>query len=899
MTRRPLCATYRLQFRNGVGFAEATALVPYLKALGVSHFYASPIFEASPGSTHGYDVVDYNRFEPELGGEEGFTALSDALRAAGIGLILDFVPNHMGVSPANRWWEDVLRWGEESRQADTFDISWEAERILIPVLGRPYGEALEGGDLTIVLDAKDTAFRFSAGGYELPIDPRTFPDIFAFLDHPLREPLIRRFAAAVPADAQDLSERLTDSLKNAGFRTALDSAIEAINADRAALHALHERQHWRLAWWRLAREKLSYRRFFEIADLIGVRQEIRRVFRDSHRRVVRLAGEGRLDGIRIDHVDGVADPKAYLSDLREAMGAAGKDDIVIHVEKILTGPERLRRSWNVEGTTGYEFITALSGLYVDAAQEEAMSAAYEDFVDDAARLEALVHKQKRAIFSQNLAGELSVLSDEALGVARRGLSTRDFGPDTLTRSILEVATALPVYRTYSGVDGVPPEDAAIIDEAVAWVKANRKVEADEPVEFVGRLLKLDFEDGRDMAGALNFTRRFQQTTGAVMAKAVEDTVFYQWNRLIALNEVGGEPDHYGADPAAFHAAMAVRIEDQPEGLLALSTHDTKRGEDARARIYTISEAPEQWNAIVKEMAGRLAHVRESLEDGGVSPDPATEWGFYQSLLGVLPADFNPADGKARESISTRMKAFMQKAVREAKRFTSWTAPNEPYEAALERFVEAAIEDEAVIRPFWESVQPFVAAGALTSLSQTLIRLGAPGVPDIYQGTEFWDNSLVDPDNRRPIDFAAVQAALEAGEDPDALAAAWRDGRVKAALNAAGLNERAAAPDLWTYGAYVPLELEGPAAGNFIAFARVSGEQVGIVIAPRLCLGLLDGARDLSPAQLRSTTITLPDALAGLALRDRLTGRSHGPGQTLDLATLFGPLPMALLVTRAH
>ncbi|WP_336743411.1 malto-oligosyltrehalose synthase [Aureimonas altamirensis] len=895
MTSRTLSATYRLQFRNGVGFDDARALVPYLTELGISHFYASPVFEASPGSTHGYDVVDYNRFEPELGGDASFDVLSDALRDAGLGLILDFVPNHMGVSPANGWWEDVLRWGSESRHAGTFDISWEAEKILIPVLGQPYGEALENGDLAVVLDIGRRELRFSTSGYELPVDPRTFPAIFGFLDHPQREPLIRLFAGAEPADGDDLVERIGELLEDRDFLAAFEQAVAKVNGDKVALHALHERQNWRLAWWRLAREKLSYRRFFEIADLIGVRQEVRRVFRESHRTIVRLAREGRLDGIRIDHVDGVADPKGYLGDLRTVLDRAGASEAVIHVEKILTGPERLRRSWNVEGTTGYEFISAISGLYVDAAQEAAMTQAYDAFVGGEATLEAQVHKQKRYIFSHNLAGELAVLTDIALSVARQGLATRDFGPDTLQRSILEFATALPVYRTYSGIDGIPAEDIEIIDGAVAWVQAARKVEADEPVAFVGRLLKLDFEDGAAMAGALDFTRRFQQTTGAVMAKAVEDTVFYRWNRLIALNEVGGEPDHYGADIDAFHTAMQIRLEDQPEGLLALSTHDTKRGEDARARIYTISEAPDAWNEIVRYAADALAPYRVSLDDGGLSPDPATEWGFYQSLLGVLPADFDPRDATARDEIRQRMRAFMEKAVREAKQFTSWTAPNEPYEEALLAFVDAAFEP-AFLEPFWERVQPFVAAGALTSLSQTLVRLGAPGVPDIYQGTEFYDNSLVDPDNRRLVDFDARLTALRSGEPVRDAAAHWRDGVAKARLTAVGLAARGARPGLFTVGDYLPLEVEGAAASHFLAFARLSGDDAAIVVAPRLCLTLLDGRSDLTGIAVGDTRVVVPAVLAGRRLSDAVTGKPVTLDRELRLAELFDGVPLALLST---
>ncbi|GGD36938.1 malto-oligosyltrehalose synthase [Aureimonas glaciei] len=899
---RQLIATYRLQFREGTDFETARALAPYLKSLGASHLYASPIFSASPESTHGYDVIDYNRFEENLGGEAGFVAMSDALAHEDVGLILDFVPNHMGVSPENAWWEDVLAWGRESRYANTFDIAWDAEKILVPVLAKPYGEASMDGDLKVVLDMAGSRLRFDAAGYQLPLDPRTLGHVFGFLDHAERDRLVRRFSVATPIEGEELAERLHEHLGDESFAAALDAAIQSINADQAALHALHEAQVWRLAWWRTAREKLTYRRFFEIADLIGVRQELRHVFRDSHRTVIRLARERRLDGIRIDHVDGLADPKNYLLDLRQAFQSVRRDP-VIFVEKILTGEERLRQSWNIEGTTGYEFISALSGLYVDADEEEGMTRAYAQFIGEEEDLRQMILRQKRSIFSRNLAGELAYLTGEALAVASRGLATRDLGPDTISRSIIEVAAALPVYRTYVGVDGVPAADRAIIDAAVLLAKSRREVEADEPIDFIGRLLTLDFDEGRDVAGALNFTRRFQQTTGAVMAKAVEDTVFFRYNRLIALNEVGGEPDHYGTDVSAFHAAMALRSEDQPEGLLASSTHDTKRGEDARARLYTLSEAPKRWSTLVESFAEAMGAYRIPVEGTIEAPDAASEWMFYQALLGVLPADFDPEDDAARLAIAGRLQTFMQKAVREAKRYTSWTSPAEAYEKGIEDFVAAALDRAATddfLHEFWDAVQPFVAAGALTSLSQALIKLTVPGVPDIYQGTEFYDLSLVDPDNRRGVDFAALAAALENGEAIHSSLDHWRDGMVKAKLTIAALHLRQTAPTLFTTGAYLPLTVEGSRAQNVVAFARLEeGRAATITIVPRLCLSMLEEGGSLRPKAdfWGDTRVLLPASLAGRAFDSVLGAGGTPEGESIALSALPEGLPFALLVSR--
>lgn len=901
---RPLVATYRLQFREGTTFQTARDIVPYLRKLGISHLYASPIFAATPGSTHGYDVANYNRFDEGLGGEAGFNGMSEALMGQSLGLILDFVPNHMGVSQKNAWWEDVLRWGRESRHAQTFDISWEAGKILIPILGRPYGTALREGDLSIIFNEEGNELRFDASGYQLPIDPRTFSQVFAFLKHDERDRLVRRFSAAAAPDADELADRFAEHLDDEAFRFALTGAIEAINADKAALHELHESQAWRLAWWRLAREKLSYRRFFEIAELIGVRQEVRRVFQESHRTVMRLARERRLDGIRIDHVDGLADPKNYLIELAHSFRSV-RCDPPVYVEKILSGPERLRTSWKIKGTTGYEFIAAVSGLYVDASQKEAMTRAYAQFIGEEQDLQEMITDQKRTIFSHNLAGELAVLTDEAVGVAARGLDTRDLGRDAIARSIVEVAVALPVYRTYAGIDGVPEEDVKVIDDAVKLAQSRRAVEADEPLEFIGRLLKLHFEDSRDVTGALNFSKRFQQTTGAVMAKAVEDTVFYRYNRLIALNEVGCEPDHYGSEIVDFHKAMEIRTVDQPEGLLATSTHDTKRGEDARARLYSLSEAPETWAEIVSRAANALRKYRTPIEGGLSSPDPVTEWAFYQSLLGVLPADFEPADDAARTVIARRLTAFMEKAVREAKSHTSWTAPAGLYERALKGFVETAMQKEksgSFLEDFWWSSQPFVVAGALNSLSQTLIKLTAPGVPDIYQGTEFYDFSLVDPDNRRAVDFEAREIAITDDLDVHEALDHWRDGRVKARLTAAALKARMAAPELFTVGDYVPLEVVGEKANHVVAFARTDVRgRAALVVAPRLALKVLGGRTDLSiPAVVWGrTSVRLPLHLHNMKFVDALTNVSVPVGSELAVPSILEKIPLALLIRQSE
>jgi (1->4)-alpha-D-glucan 1-alpha-D-glucosylmutase len=564
-----------------------------------------------------------------------------------------------------------------------------------------------------------------------------------------------------------------------------------------------------------------------------VRVERPRVFDDSHALLRDMIGNGHVQGVRLDHIDGLADPKSYLLRLQEAIGA--EQPFYLLVEKILGPGEVLRPSWPVAGTTGYEFAQALSGLFVDPASAAPMNAAYEAFLDAHVDYTTMVRETKRRILTRNLAGELEFLRDLAKTLAERDPTTRDYGPDSLRRAILEFAAALPLYRTYVNVEGPDETDLGVISAAVETVKAQREVEDEGAIEFIARMLRLDFPDPELQGAALVFAARFQQTTGPVMAKALEDTVFYRYNRLIALNEVGGEPDHYGAPVEAFHRGMQARLAEQPFGLSTTATHDTKRGEDARARLYSVSEMADEWRDAVAGWSAMLAEFRGEI-DGARVPEPEFEWLFYQSLAGIWPADMAADDADGMKSLAERLEAYMLKVLREAKLRTSWTAPVAAYEEAVTSFVRNALSHSAFLADLRDRCAKLWLAGAVNSLSQLAVKIAAPGVPDIYQGTEFWDLSLVDPDNRRPFDFSPRRSALEdvRSASPEALLRDWISARPKVHLMQAGLNFRRDHPELFGEGEYIPLEVTGERADNVVAFGPTQRGRCADRRPPRAC-----------------------------------------------------------------
>jgi (1->4)-alpha-D-glucan 1-alpha-D-glucosylmutase len=892
---RPPVATYRLQFRNGMDFKRAVGVAPYLAKLGVSHLYASPIHTALPGSTHGYDVARYDEIEPGLGGEAGFRAMVEALAREGIGVILDFVPNHMGASPFNPWWRDVLEWGAQSARASYFDIDWSASKLLIPVLGEPYGAVLEKGGFGLDFDAASGGINFTASDLKLPLGPPSYAGVLARAKNSF-EDLANRFAIATPETADALKTDLAERARDKSQLAALLAALAETVADRDALHALHEAQSWRLAYWRAARETLTYRRFFEVADLVGVRIEQPSVFEETHRTATELCDEGLIEGLRLDHVDGLADPFGYFVRLREAVGP----NKTLLVEKILGAAEQLRSEWPVQGTTGYEFIRGLGGLLTSPDGEAALDAAYRDFVGETAEYEALLAATKRHLLVRNLAGELDVLTGLAANLAQADLATRDFGRDTLRRAIIELAASLPVYRTYVGVEGPSPEDKELIALAEAKAKSTREVEDEGAIDFIAGIWRLALEDPAARAEALTFVTRLQQTTGPLMAKAVEDTLFYRYNRLIALNEVGGSPDAFGCEIAHFHEEMRTRCERQPYGLLTTSTHDTKRGEDGRARIYAVSEAPEDWAKSVATWAELNAALRSG---DGANPMPSAndEWMFYQALAGAWPLDFDFGDADAMKKLADRMAAYMLKAIREAKVRTSWTAPDLAYEQAVEAFVHGALDaarSRLFLEDFTREIEKLAVAGALNSLTQTLLKLTAPGVPDIYQGAELWDLSLVDPDNRRPVDFNAREEMTGSRRSLADLLDDWRSGAPKFALVQKVLSARHSCPRLFTEGEYLPVEASGPKAENVLAFLRRDGQRAALSVVPIRARTLLEetGLPRVSAAAWGDTGISLPADYGGPVWRNLLTDETaRAEDGRMKIADALGGFPVALLI----
>lgn len=875
-------ATYRLQFRNGMDFDRAAEIAPYLGRLGISHLYASPIFRAVTGSTHGYDVTDPNEIDPVLGGREGFARLGKALRKAGLGLILDIVPNHMAASLENSWWRSVVEWGEESRFARHFDIDW-SRKLTLPILGRPLEEALSAGELALRLDPESGGLALGHFDNLLPLHPSTWPDALAGADDdPLAAALAQAAREARPQAEGEFHARLRHLRDDAAGRRGLEGRLGALSAERSRLSRIHALQPWRLIHWKDARRDLSYRRFFEIAGLVGLRVEDPAVFDDAHRLVLDLVRSGEVDGLRIDHVDGLADPKAYLERLRQAAG----EDTYIVVEKILERDERLPAAWPVAGTTGYEFIDALSALLVEPAGAERLAARYAE-VSGVSDPELLRDEAKQLMVSRNFAGERAAIArmvSELAGNLGIGLD-EGAGDWALSRLV----TALPVYRTYGTAEGMPQDDRRLLAHAASEVRADADGGA---LDTVLRILAGEVPP-RHAAGAARIRTRFQQLTGPVMAKAVEDTFFFRHNAFVALNEVGGDPLRIDGSVERFHHAMRERSRIQPHGLSATATHDTKRGEDARARLYALSEAPQHWSEAVQRWREMHAGAVRQL-DGGPAPEPETEWMLYQALAGIWPADDAVPQAAG---LKRRFTGFVEKALREAKLRTSWTDVDERYEAAVKGYAERLLSpDNGVFQADFSAVlRPFVRAGLINGITQTLVKLTAPGVPDIYQGCERLDLSLTDPDNRRRVDFDGLARGLEQAAPLPVTAEALWSGRFKQHLVGRCLDLRRRSPSLFGEGDYVPLETTGSMRDNVLAFMRRHGGEVALAVAPRLVLSLPAGSEAFfDPDAWEDTAIILPEDVAGCALRDVLTGCRVEPAPQLPVRKLLGHAPVALL-----
>lgn len=830
-------ATYRLQFRNGMTFERAVALVPYIKKLGISHLYASPIFTATSGSTHGYDVTDANEIDPTLGGREGFDKLAQALKAAGLGLIIDIVPNHMAASLENAWWRDVIAKGEKSPWAHHFDIDW-SRRLTLPFLGEDFEAVVEKGELKV------------------EADPQTGKPAFVYYEsvYPLVE-------ASWQGREQEILG-LTDAAKIA---------------------ELHEQQPWRLMSWRDAASDLSYRRFFEITGLVGMRVEDDQVFDDTHKLILELVHSGAVDGLRVDHVDGLADPRGYLMRLRQKAG----DDCHITVEKILGKGEHLPDDWPVSGTTGYEFIAALSDVLVDDENLDGLREAYDQVVGKPVDMKAELRSAKLLMVDRNFAGEFSVLLRLAGNIAGHEASAP--AEEALRQALRELLIAFPVYRTYGTAQGLPPADLALLQKVVSKVKASSFAPEPTALDFITRILTGDLPDSaRDEAA--RFRTRFQQLTGPLMAKSVEDTLFFRQNMDLALNEVGAEPLRRNFSLARFHQEMQTRLEKQPDALSGTSTHDTKRGEDARARLYTLTEAPARWAECVTRWREMNKEKVSMLEDGP-APRPAVAWMIYQALAGVWPVTLQPDDAEGLKALEGRFVEFVEKALREAKQRTDWVDSNDAYESAVLDYVRHLLspDNQPFLQDFTTSLLPFIRAGLVNSLTQTLIKLAAPGVPDIYQGSEALNFSLVDPDNRLEPDYPELERLLDAQEHADPrLQEGWSSGQLKQSFIARLLHLRQEKPALFRHGDYLPLNADGEQADNVIAFARVDEDDALIVLAPRLLFGALDGS-------LNGAVIPLPERLAHRHYRDMLSGEDVLLNDRVNLRSIGG-FTFAVLVS---
>ncbi len=951
-------ATYRVQFHAGMRFADAAAAVPYLAQLGIGHLYASPYLKARPGSTHGYDIIDHQALNPEIGTAQDHAALCAALARHGMGQLLDIVPNHMGVLEAdNRWWMDVLECGPASVHARTFDIEWHAPepelrgRVLLPVLGDHYGRVLEAGDLRLAFDSAAGEFAVHYHAHRFPIDPRDYPAILAMADPvpgdegastlPAVQSLIDAFGQLPDRNTPDEAARLRrqrdkDLLKQQfaelhgshdWIRLWVQGAVQRLNGQAGdggsldELDALLRRQAYRLAFWRVAGDDVNYRRFFDVSTLAAVRMEEEPVFERTHQTVLRWVDEGLVQGLRIDHPDGLSDPQAYFTQLqsRHVAMQVARDvhprALYIAVEKILAEHERIPADWPVHGGTGYRFANLVNGLFVDSSQEADMNAAYAGFVRHIPDFDEILYEAKRLIMSTSLASDLQIVTEALHRVATMDRRTCDFTRKRLREALTEVAAGHPVYRTYIGEQGVSAVDERHVGWACAEARRHSQASEVSAIDFIQDVLLNAADEANEVRRAAMhaFIRRWQQFTAPVMAKAMEDTAFYRYHRLLSLNEVGGDPRRYGVSPAAFHAANATRLRHTPHAMLATSTHDSKRSEDVRARLDVLSEMPQTWAAALGRWQTLNRPLAERME---VTIDPQDEYLLYQTLVGIWP--LTAPDETALAALRERVQGYMLKALREAKLRTSWINPDLAHEGHLARFIDrllGTLDPNPFLTDLQAFIEPVSRQGVINSLNQVLLKLTVPGVPDIYQGCETWQFNLVDPDNRRPVDFPAmaallsdVQAAYAEGALNADCASRWLQhpatGHIKMAITWRLLTLRERHAPLFLSGDYRPLGIEGPAAGALVAFMRHhTGLPPCVVLSTRM--GLKLGAAPWADETLSWPSVpgeALPDgepvwldALTGRVLPVERVSGDDGPGWRLRLADAFAWWPLAVVV----
>ena len=967
-------ATYRVQMHKGFTFEQARAIVPYLHDLGISDLYTSPFFQASPGSTHGYDIVDHNHLNPEIGTEADFDAMVAALHEHRMGLVADFVPNHMGIAETtNGWWMDVLENGPSSLTAKCFDIDWHPlkreleNKVLLPILGDQYGRVLERGELKLSFEGG--SFYLHYYDTRLPINPRTYNQILALVLAELKptgespvapavgglaghsyhlpelQSIMTQLEKMPPRTSTDhelIAERAREKevakvrleqlcAEHPEVAEAIAHAIDTVQGtpgDAASfdrLDALIDAQAYRLSYWRVAAEEINYRRFFDINQLAAIRVEDKEVFNATHQLVWRLLETGAVTGLRIDHPDGLYDPRGYFRQLQENFARLTgqelpKDGKGMYLlgEKILSGDEELREDWPVHGTTGYDFTTHVTQLLVDPAAEKAFSETYQKFIQRHVNFPALVYEKKRLTMRLSLANDINVLGFILNRLSERNRLFRDFTLNDLTNTVREVIACFPVYRTYLfHGQGPSAEDRGVINRAVKEAKRRNPGTDASIYDFLRDILLFKFPPNTDEAGIAeheHFVMKFQQCTGPIMAKGLEDTAFYIFNRLVALNEVGGEPQHFGTTPEKFHRTNEHNAKCWPHTMLASSTHDTKRAEDTRARIAALSELPGEWRRALRAWSA-ANRKHKTVVDGEQAPDANEEYLIYQILLGTWPVESVSGENGAAVARSSfgsmtpedhatyvsRIQEYMTKAIKEAKVNSSWIQPHDTWDEAVRKFIAALLKRGKAANPFVKAFTPLAEQvarlGMINSLSQTVLKLTVPGVPDIYQGCERWDYSLVDPDNRRPVDYARHREMLASlqGTDPRALLETWPDGRVKMLVVHALLRYRREHAELFQNGGYRALTVTGKHADSVVAFVRGPADAPSLlVVVPRLSSRV--GNPPVGEAW-GNTAFALEEGGAGGPWRDLLTGQriSLDLAASVLVAEVLADFPCAVLV----
>lgn len=938
-----LRATARLQLNQDFTLDDASEVIDYYAALGISHIYTSPILTARPGSTHGYDVVDPTRINSELGGEAALRRFVKKCRAHGLGLIIDIVPNHMGVGGGdNPWWLHVLKWGPHSQYARWFDIDWNSPdptlhgKILLPFLGDQYAQVLRSGDLRLQFDNDNGNLYFGYFSHRFPLAPWTYDRVLrhggpelraAASDFPEIDPLQEQAYAL----HQQRAALLLDINRTAEGRAAIELALASVAPDTAGglgrLHRLLERQNYKLTWWRNAAEEINWRRFFEVSDLAGVRVELDDVFDATHALIFDLFAEGLIDGVRVDHVDGLADPAGYCRKLRSKLTQLSVQrpadapnlsdgEAYFVVEKILTRGEDLRTDWQIDGTTGYEFMDQVGALMHSEDGVATLNKLWIELSGDNDDFSSYVTSARRQLLRENFVGEFAALTRAVHAVARTELETRDISLGAINRVLTELLVAFPVYRTYTAFGERSAVDMAVMETAVNEARRNIATQDMPLLDTLLSLFDINNIDPDASSDALALRQlaiqRFEQLTPPLAAKSVEDTAFYRYGRLLSRNEVGSDPAYFSSSTAEFHQFNSQRAQTFPRSLLATATHDHKRGEDVRARLAVLSECADDWSESVRRWTRLHTDFRSRLEteeETGNLTAPALrdEIMLYQMIVGAWPFELKTDNDEALQAYAQRLVAWQEKALREAKCHSSWALPNIEYEQACRQFLLDLLDREKN-QIFLDDVIAWVnrigTAGIANGMMQTLLRLTSPGVPDLYQGTEFWDFSLVDPDNRRDVDYSARRATLNADALFDlnrdqASFKGWHQHQLKQTMVRKVLALRKLHPDLFAKGNYQPLKIEGPLAERVIAFHRCYQQQNVVVLALRGSLSLL--GENLQPQQTEdfSNTFVIPENMRGSYV-DILSDRKLAINDiALSISTLLADQPFALLILQTN